>query len=124
MTHRHFFNIWLTLALAAAAVSAQSVSSLKNLHFREIGPATMGGRIDDYAVVESNTNIMYAATASGGVYKTVNGGITWVPVFDDQPVSTIGDVTVSQSEPDTVWVGSGESNNRHCQPRRCPVPIG
>ena len=112
MTHRHFFNICLTLALAAAAVSAQSVSSLKNLHFREIGPATMGGRIDDYAVVESNTNIMYAATASGGVYKTVNGGITWVPVFDDQPVSTIGDVTVSQSEPDTVWVGTGESNNR------------
>ena len=108
MTHRLF----LALALTSAGISAQSVSLVKSLQFREIGPSTMGGRIDDYAVVESNPNIMYAATASGGVFKTVNGGITWIPVFDDQPVSTIGDVTVSQSEPDTVWVGTGESNNR------------
>ena len=109
MTHRLF----LTLALVSTiTASAQSVALVKNLQFREIGPAAMGGRIDDFAVVESNPNLMYAASASGGVFKTVNGGITWVPVFDDQPVSTIGDVTVSQSEPDTVWVGTGESNNR------------
>ena len=109
MTHRLLF----AYAFAAAGLaSAQSVSLVKNLQFREIGPAAMGGRIDDFAVVESNPNLMYAASASGGVFKTVNGGITWVPVFDDQPVSTIGDVTVSQSEPDTVWVGTGESNNR------------
>ncbi|MGI8742249.1 MAG: WD40/YVTN/BNR-like repeat-containing protein [Bryobacteraceae bacterium] len=85
---------------------------LKNLKFREIGPANMGGRIDDYAVVESNPNIVYAATASGGLWKSVNSGISWTPVFDDQAVSTIGDVTVAQSAPDTVWVGSGEANNR------------
>ncbi len=85
---------------------------LKNLKFREIGPANMGGRIDDFAVVESNTNIVYAATASGGLFKSVNSGISWKPIFDDQPVSTIGDVTVAQSEPDVVWVGSGEANNR------------
>src|SRR5258708_184757 len=102
----------LALVFALLPALAQPVSSIKNLHFREIGPTTMGGRIDDFAVVESNTNIMYAASASGGVFKTINGGNTWVPVFDDQPVSTIGDVTVSQSEPDTVWVGTGESNNR------------
>src|SRR5882724_6188846 len=109
MTHRLFY----TLALASTiTASAQSVSLVKNLHFREIGPAAMGGRVDDFAVVESNPNLMYVATASGGVFKSVNGGITWVPVFDDQPVSTIGDIAVSQSEPDTVWVGSGESNNR------------
>lgn len=109
MTHR---TILLTTTLAAVAAFAQPVSLVKSLQFREIGPTTMGGRVDDFAVVESNPNIMYAGTASGGVFKTVNGGNTWVPVFDDQPVSTIGDVTVSQSEPDTVWVGTGESNNR------------
>ncbi|HKE25504.1 MAG TPA: hypothetical protein VKB88_24260 [Bryobacteraceae bacterium] len=91
---------------------AQSMDVLKSLKFREIGPANMGGRIDDFAVVESDTNIVYAATASGGLFKTINSGISWKPVFDDQPVSSIGDVTVSQSEPDVVWVGTGEANNR------------
>lgn len=99
-------------ALFAGVLCAQSVDVLKSLKFREIGPANMGGRIDDFAVVESNTNIVYAATASGGLFKTLNSGITWRPVFDDQPVSSIGDVTVSQSEPDVVWVGTGEANNR------------
>jgi photosystem II stability/assembly factor-like uncharacterized protein len=105
----------LTLALFSTLAFAQSgpkVDLLKSLKFREIGPANMGGRTDDFAVVESNTNIVYAGTASGGVWKTVNGGVSWKPVFDDQPVSTIGDVTVSQSEPDVVWVGTGEGNNR------------
>ena len=104
---------YLCLAVLFAGVcDAQNVDILKSLKFREIGPANMGGRIDDFAVVESNTNIVYAATASGGLFKTVNGGISWKPVFDDQPVSSIGDVTVSQSEPDVVWVGTGEANNR------------
>jgi photosystem II stability/assembly factor-like uncharacterized protein len=102
----------LFLSVAAFAQPTPKVDLLKAYKFREIGPATMGGRVDDYAVVESNPNIVYVATASGGVFKTVNGGISWKPVFDDQPISTIGDVTVSQSEPDVVWVGTGEANNR------------
>jgi len=84
----------------------------KRLKFREIGPAAMGGRIDDFAVVESNPDIIYVGTAAGGVFKTTNGGITWDPIFDDQPTSTIGDVTVAPSDPSIVWVGSGEANNR------------
>ncbi|HXA19748.1 MAG TPA: hypothetical protein VN380_22385 [Thermoanaerobaculia bacterium] len=84
----------------------------KGLKFREIGPAVMGGRIDDFAVVESNPDIIYAGTASGGVFKTTNAGTTWEPVFDDQPNSTIGDVSVAPSDPSIVWVGSGEANNR------------
>jgi photosystem II stability/assembly factor-like uncharacterized protein len=106
----------LTLALLvssfAFAQTGPDIATLKQLKFREIGPANMGGRIDDFAVVESDTNIVYAATASGGLWKTVNGGISWKPVFDHEPVSSIGDVTVSQSEPDVVWVGTGEANNR------------
>ncbi len=107
-----YLSLALLLSASAYAQSGPKVEMLKSLKFREIGPANMGGRIDDFAVVESNTNIVYAATASGGVWKTVNSGISWKPVFDDQPVSSIGDVTVSQSEPDVVWVGTGEANNR------------
>lgn len=85
---------------------------LGGLQWRCTGPANMGGRIDDLAVVESNPEIIYAATASGGVWKTNNNGVTWTPIFDDQTTSTIGDVTVSPSHPDIVWVGTGEPNNR------------
>ena len=71
-----------------APVAADYNDVFKGLKFREIGPAAMGGRIDDFAVVESNPDIIYVATASGGVFKTTNGGTTWEPVFDDQPNST------------------------------------
>src|ERR1700693_3642371 len=104
------------LATPAAAAPVEQKSpydaALKNLQFRELGPAIMGGRIDDFAVVESNPSIVYVGTASGGVWKTTNGGTTWEPVFDNEAVSTIGDVTVAPSDPSIVWVGSGEANNR------------
>jgi photosystem II stability/assembly factor-like uncharacterized protein len=89
-----------------------SESVLGKLEWRCIGPANMGGRIDDFAVVESNPHIIYAGVASGGVWKTTNNGVTWEPVFDDQSTSTVGDVTVAPSNPDIVWVGTGEPNNR------------
>ncbi|MDH7512686.1 MAG: hypothetical protein QHH14_07055 [Clostridiales bacterium] len=87
-------------------------SFLDGLTWRCIGPANMGGRIDDLAVVETNPRIIYVATASGGLWKTTNNGVTWEPIFDSQTTSTIGDVTVSPSHPDIVWVGTGEPNNR------------
>ncbi|HSP14479.1 MAG TPA: hypothetical protein VLV78_06990 [Thermoanaerobaculia bacterium] len=104
--------IVLTLLLATCAMAADYNETFKALKFREIGPAVMGGRIDDFAVVESNPDIIFVGTASGGVFKTTNGGTTWQAVFDDQPVSSIGDVTVAPSDPSIVWAGSGESNNR------------
>jgi len=85
---------------------------LKSLELREIGPAVMGGRIDDFAVVESNPNIVFVGVASGGVWKTTNNGTTWTPVFDKEAVSTIGDIAIAPSDPSIVWVGSGEPNNR------------
>ena len=87
-------------------------SVLENLPWRNIGPAIMGGRIDDFAVVESNPRIIFAATASAGIWKTTNNGITWEPLFDDQPVSSIGDIAVAVSDPSIVWAGSGEPANR------------
>jgi photosystem II stability/assembly factor-like uncharacterized protein len=94
------------------AGQASPADKLKNLEFREIGPAVMGGRIDDFGVVESNPNIVYAGTASGGVWKTTNNGTTWEPVFDKESVSTIGDIAIAPSDPAVVWVGTGEPNNR------------
>lgn len=84
----------------------------KNLEFRNIGPAVMGGRIDDYAVVESDPDTIYVGTASGGVFKTVNGGTTWTPVFEHETTSSIGAIAVAPSAPEVVWVGTGEANNR------------
>ncbi len=84
----------------------------KGLQFRQIGPAIMGGRIDDFAVVENNPHIIFAATASGGLWKTINNGVTWEPIFDNESHSSIGDVTIAPSNPDIVWVGTGEANNR------------
>jgi photosystem II stability/assembly factor-like uncharacterized protein len=84
----------------------------KGLEFRELGPAVMGGRIDDFAVVESNPNIVFVGVASGGVWKTTNNGTTWEPVFDKERVSTIGDIAIAPSDPSIVWVGTGEPNNR------------
>src|SRR2546425_322728 len=100
---------------AAATPAAEKLdygALLKDLQWRELGPAIMGGRIDDFAVVESNPSTVYVGTASGGVWKTTNAGTTWEPVFDNEGVSTIGDVTVAPSDPAIVWVGTGEPNNR------------
>src|SRR6266403_4500757 len=85
---------------------------LKRLVFRGIGPASMGGRIDDFAVVESNPYIIYVGFATGGVWKSTNNGTTFQPIFDTYSTASIGDIAVSQSDPNIVWVGTGEANNR------------
>src|SRR4029077_5263507 len=95
-----------------AAREPALTDKFKALEFREIGPAVMGGRIDDFAAVESNPNIVYVGVASGGVWKTTNNGTTWQPVFDKEAVSTIGDIAIAPSDPSVVWVGTGEPNNR------------
>ncbi|OLB21080.1 MAG: hypothetical protein AUH16_03370 [Acidobacteria bacterium 13_2_20CM_57_7] len=101
-----------TIAQVTPADQPNPTDKFKSLEFREIGPATMGGRIDDFAVVESNPNIVYVGTASGGVWKTTNNGTTWEPIFDREDVSTIGDIAIAPSDPSIVWVGTGEPNNR------------
>jgi photosystem II stability/assembly factor-like uncharacterized protein len=82
------------------------------LQFREIGPASAAGRIDDFAVLESNPAVFYVATATGGLWKTLNNGTTFEPVFDDQSTSSIGDVAIAPMDANLVWVGTGENNNR------------
>ncbi|MBL8181737.1 MAG: hypothetical protein JNL64_08960 [Blastocatellia bacterium] len=86
--------------------------AISTLRFREIGPAVMGGRINDIEVEPNDTRVIYAATASGGIIKSVNGGTSWTTVFDKETLSSIGDVAISPSNPSIVWAGTGEANNR------------
>lgn len=86
--------------------------SLSGVKFRNIGPAVTSGRIADFAVNPNNFNEYYVATASGGVWKTVNGGITYDPIFDGQGSYSIGCVALDPSNNNVVWVGSGENNNQ------------
>src|SRR5262245_8954903 len=116
--HARFFaaGVAVTLALAGPAF-AQSATmpvaqEFERLHFRSIGPATMSGRRSDFAVYEASPAIYYVGTAHGGVWKTTSAGNMFTPLLQDQGLLSIGDVAVSQSNPDLVWVGSGESNNR------------
>ena len=99
-------------AMAAADTTAVPGGPFDRLHFRSIGPATMSGRIDDFAVLERDPRIFYIAAATGGLWKTVNGGVSLTPVFDSSSLSSIGSVTIPQDDPNLVWVGTGENNNR------------
>ena len=104
----------IVAAFAPAHTLAQTSleTAISHLQYREIGPAIMGGRIADLAVVESKPQLFYVATGTGGVWKTENHGTSWTPLFDDQPASSIGDVTLDQANPNLVWVGTGEPQNR------------
>jgi len=100
-------------AAAAPAASAPAADPFPGLKFRNIGPATMGGRIDDLAVLESNPAVFYVGTATGGLWKTLNNGTTWEVLFDDlDDTVSIGDIAINPNDANTVWVGSGENNNR------------
>jgi hypothetical protein len=96
----------------AGQQSAPVAPQFEKLHFRSIGPAIMSGRMADIAVYEKNTAIWYAGAAHGGVWKTTSNGAQFTPIFEDHGLMSIGDVAVSQSNPDVLWVGTGESNNR------------
>jgi photosystem II stability/assembly factor-like uncharacterized protein len=98
--------------LSALSAQDERPGVLGQLKFRELGPAVVGGRIDDFAVVESNPDIIYVATASGGVWKSIDGAITWKPVFENAGAMSIGAVAVAPSNPSIVWAGTGEPNNR------------
>ncbi|MEW6320668.1 MAG: glycosyl hydrolase [Acidobacteriota bacterium] len=92
---------------------APAADPFAGLAFRNIGPATMGGRVDELAVVESNPAIFYVGTATGGLWKTMNNGTTWEVLFDDlDDVVSIGAVAIAPDDANTVWVGTGENNNR------------
>lgn len=91
-----------------------SEKTFSGLKFRNIGPAFMSGRIADIAIHPNDDNTWYVAVGSGGVWKTVNAGTTWQPIFDKQSSYSIGCVSIDPQDPSTVWVGTGENvGGRH-----------
>ena len=115
-TIKHSSVIVFMLIVASLAIpgaqSSDREALLKEFVWRSIGPANMGGRIDDIEAVETNPAVIYVGAATGGVWKTENNGTTWFPVFDAQPNLSIGDIAIAPSNPDVVWVGTGEANQR------------
>ena len=103
----------LTVALLLTLASTgRAQSPFDSLHFRSIGPAATGGRIHDIEVDPTDPSTMYAAAATGGIWKTTNKGTTWAPIFEGQPENTFGDLAISPGDPRIIWAGTGEQNNR------------
>ena len=94
-----------------AAEAARSVPELRDVEYRALGPAR-GGRVDRVAGVPGDPRTYYAATAASGVWKSVDGGTTWKPIFDHERVATAGSIAVAPSDPNVVYVGTGEANIR------------
>ena len=107
------------LALLLGALFAPSASNAQSapapfdrLPFRSIGPAVHGGRLHDVEALPDDAATVYVVGASSGVWKSTNRGITWTPLTNDLPVSTGGDIAIYPGNPNILWLGTGEQNNR------------
>ena len=100
----------------AAVAQADPADPMAIMRWREIGPAVVGGRVSDLAVNEADPRILYVGTATGGVWKTTNHGTTWEAVFTGESTASIGAITLAPSNPNIVWVGTGEPQNRQSSP--------
>lgn len=96
----------------SVVVNKSANPMLAPFRFRSIGPASMGGRIDDIAVYEKDPRIIYIGYATGGVFRSTNAGTTFEPVFDQYGTASVGDIAIDQSNPRVVYIGTGEPNNR------------
>ncbi|MEE8137620.1 MAG: hypothetical protein V3T81_01920, partial [Thermoanaerobaculia bacterium] len=111
---RRSLSVAFSLLLLALPLTAKiDPKLLAGMAARSIGPAAMSGRIAAVEALGSDPDTIYVGAATGGLWKSDDGGLTFEPIFDDQPVASIGAVTVFQAAPDIVWVGTGEGNPRN-----------
>ncbi len=110
-----FASYALFLMMSVGLVSAQplDLELVKEMKPRNVGPGGMSGRVTAIDVVTSNPEVIYAGTASGGLWKSTSGGIKWEPIFENEATASIGAVAVDQSNPSVIWVGTGEGNPRN-----------
>ncbi len=111
-------RLLLSLLLCVPLIlSAQSLdlNRLKGLKPRNIGPAGMSGRVTAIDVVRDQPHIIYVGSASGGLWKSESGGVSWTPLIDTLPVASIGAISIYQKNPSIVWIGTGEGNPRNSQ---------
>jgi photosystem II stability/assembly factor-like uncharacterized protein len=117
-TKRYLTATFALIACAAAlpgparAQTAITTDDMRAFYPRSIGPAVTGGRVHDIEAIPTDPSTIYVAAASGGLWKTTNRGQTWTNVFDTMAVSTFGDVALAPSNPEIVYAGTGEQNNR------------
>src|SRR5689334_6711400 len=95
-------------AAATPMINQSTDPVLRSFRFRSIGPASMGGRLSDIEVSESNPNIVYIAYATAGIWKSTNNATTFEPVFETYEVGSFGDLAIHPTNPDIVYAGSGE----------------
>lgn len=112
---RFIFTLFAFICAHTVLSQAPNLDLFKQLKARNIGPAGMSGRVTSIDVVLEKPDVIYVGTASGGVWKSKSGGVTWEPIFDKQPLQSIGAIAVQQSNPDVIWVGTGEGNPRNSQ---------
>ena len=106
--------ILLVLLIFSTDLTSQQLSPVMHgIAYRNIGPANQGGRIVDIEAVADDFTKVYIATGSGGVWKSDNAGTTWKPIFDDYETASIGDIALDSNDDQTIWVGTGEANNRN-----------
>lgn len=103
----------LLLSLGLSGQPSIDLDQFKDIKMRNIGPAGMSGRVTSIDVDLSDPEIIYAGTASGGVWKSTDGGVQWQSIFDDQPTQSVGAVAINQRNPSVIWVGTGEGNPRN-----------
>lgn len=117
MKIRHVNILFVLSVLLSSTLIAQKLDMelFNGLKPRSIGPAGMSGRVTAIDVVRKNTEIIYVGTASGGLWRSTSGGVSWEAIFDDQPAASIGSVAIDQNVPDIIWVGTGEGNPRNSQ---------
>ncbi len=101
------------IAVHSAAPEPNEATLLGNLKWRSIGPANMGGRVTAIEGVAGDPYTFYVGGADGGIFKTTNGGTTFKPIFDNQAVLSVGAITVAPSDPNVIWVGTGEGDPRN-----------
>ncbi len=107
--------LFIFLAMLQLSVHAQQVNMdvFKSMKARSIGPGAMSGRITAIDAVDDDPTTIYAGSASGGLWKSTSGGITWEPIFDNERVHSIGSISIYQKNPNIIWVGTGEGNPRN-----------
>src|SRR3989440_10937128 len=88
-------------------------ATLAGFRWRSIGPANMGGRVTDVQGVPGNSKVFYVATATGGIWKTINAGTMFFPLFDKEKVISMGDIALAPSNPDIIYAGTGEEDSRN-----------
>ena len=88
-------------------------ATLAAFRWRSIGPAIMGGRVTDIEVDPRNSKVFYVATATGGIWKTVNAGTMFFPIFDKERVISLGDIAIAPSNGDIIYAGTGEEDSRN-----------